>query len=121
MLTSPTKVIPKRLQSSGNLLSNPQGVLLASPAKSNFMAKRTAKFSQSSRNVIGSLHTSLPVVIEEENLLNCEPLTATVLVNKNLKSNNCNMFEEVHESIDESSSVSNSSLTVSELPIKHLQ
>ncbi len=48
------KLIPKRMQSSGNLISKAQGVQLTSPAKSNFMSKRTARFSQSSRNVMES-------------------------------------------------------------------
>jgi len=32
LLTSPAKVIPKRMQSSGNLLVKTEGVLLKSPA-----------------------------------------------------------------------------------------
>jgi hypothetical protein len=45
-----------------------------------------------------------------------------MLMNDNLKANNCTMFEEVQEIINESSSVSNSSLSVSEqLTVKLLQ
>lgn len=66
------------------------------------MTKRMAKFSQSQKDVAAT--TKQPEVAEAIKLESHE--TVTVLQNENAKADALNVFEQVQESEDESSSVS---------------